>query len=491
MQKIYVKTCRVISLLLWITLLTACGGVPRHIQIAQRESMTLEEKLQQLVYRGASRTEVVVTLGPVTGYTHDTLSYTVHVTDTDVIHIYRFPIDSMQYLDPDHSLSRYRLVLTFDENGSLYDYHRLPIDYLEEERVYHYFKYKTHRTEKYWDEAYKTGFAAVQCRDTRHCWAVGAGLILETTDGGKSWVNHVGGLDLDKHRPSADPLLYSVDFPDPLNGWLSGGNSWHSPGGGGLILHSADGGENWEVQLKTNWWQILPTARLSSITFRGNRQGLAVGSRGTIFHTSDSGNTWTDQSSGTKEILSSVAFCDAQSGWAVGSRWTILHTSDGGQSWRPQTIQTDQLPKTMPDKSFPWLTDVNALNCHQGWIAGGYGTILHTEDGGLTWLFQPSGTTERLNAVQFISPHQGWAVGDRGVILKTINGGQDWITQSSGTREDLRDLSFVDENHGWVGGSYGLILHTADGGITWKKQCLVYDCAGEAAQQFYWQPWLK
>jgi photosystem II stability/assembly factor-like uncharacterized protein len=104
---------------------------------------------------------------------------------------------------------------------------------------------------------------------------------------------------------------------------------------------------------------------------------------------------------------------------------------------------------------------------------------------------QPSGTTEGLNAVQCISPHQGWAAGDRGVILKTINGVQDWITQSSGTREDLRDPSFVDENHGWVSGSYGLILHTTDGGITWKKQCLVYDCAGAAAEQFYWQPWLK
>ena len=387
-----------ISLLLWLTLMTACGDVARHIRIAQRGTMTFEEKLQQLVYRGASRTEVVVTLGPVTGYTHDTLSYSVDVTDTGVVDIDRFPRVAMLYLDPEHS-GLYRLVLTFDENGSLYDYHRPPIDYTEERRVYRYFKYKTPRTEINWDAAYQTGFTAVQCRDTRHCRAVGgAGLILETTDGGKSRVTHVGGPDRDKHRPSADPLLYSVVFPDPRNGWASGGNWWGLPGSAGLILHSVDGGEHWEVQLKSSWWRILPIASLSSIAVRGNRQGWAVGGRGTIFHTSDGGRTWVDQ---------------------------------------------------------------------------------------------PSGTTEGLNAVQCISPHQGWAAGDRGVILKTINGGQDWITQSSGTREDLRDPSFVDENHGWVSGSYGLILHTTDGGITWKKQCLVYDCAGAAAQQFYWQPWLK
>lgn len=501
MPKVHVKTYMVIPLLLWVALMTACGGVPRHIQIAQRENLTLEEKLQQLVYRGASRTEVLATLGSSTGYTQDTLSYTVSVTDTGSVQILRFPVLSIGYPDSGHP-GYYRWVLKFDEHGSLYDYRRVPIDRAEATRVYEYLRDKIHMAAGEWHGAYRTGFAALQCRDTAHCWAVGgAGLVLETTDGGKSWANHLSGTDRYKRLPSVVPSLYAAAFPDRMNGWLTGHDSLMPVGG--LILHSADGGENWQFQLKSDSaWR--PRDFLSSIAFSGNRQGWVVGGRGTILHTSDGGSTWAGQSSETKAALLSVAFCDGQSGWAVGSSWTILHTSDGGQSWHPQAIRTDQLPMKTPEgKPFPWLlplfidlyedvlTSVNVIDCRQGWVAGDHGAIFHTEDGGTTWRAQLSGTTERLNAVQFISAHQGWAVGDRGVILRTINGGQDWMTQSSGTREDLRDLSFVDENHGWVGGSYGIILHTADGGKTWAKQCLVYDCAVEAAQQFYWQPWLK
>lgn len=173
----------------------------------------------------------------------------------------------------------------------------------------------------------------------------------------------------------------------------------------------------------------------------------------------------------------SVSFCDGKSDWAVGSSRTILHTSDAGKNWHAQSTDADQLPSKAPEGKlfvypsllsiFPYedpLTSLSVIDCRQGWIAGDRGIILHTEDGGATWLAQLSGTTESLNAVQSISAHQGWAVGNGGVILRTIDGGREWKSQSSGTREDLRDLSFVDAEHGWIGGSYGMILHTSNGG---------------------------
>jgi photosystem II stability/assembly factor-like uncharacterized protein len=352
-----------------------------------------------------------------------------------------------------------------------------------------------------WHPAFWAGFTALECTNTEHCWAAGgAGLVLETTDGGKSWVSHASGID--RHRRlDIIPSIYSVSFPDSVNGWLTGHDS--SITIGGLILHSADGGKSWSFQLKSDS-VLFPRHALWSINFNDNRQGWAVGGKGTILHTSDGGSTWAAQSSGTKAALLSVGFCNGQSGWAVGSSRTILHTSDAGQSWHSQAISADQLPSKAPEGKpflfpsllsiFPYenpLTSLSVINCRQGWIAGDNGIILHTEDGGVAWLAQQSGTTESLNAVQFISAHQGWAVGNRGVILKTVDGGKEWKSQPSGTREDLRDLSFVDAEHGWIGGSYGTILHTSDGGVTWTNQCLVYDCAGKAAEKFYWHPWLK
>lgn len=503
MQRLCVRIDLLILLLMGVISLGACTSVPSHTQIARSEGLTLEEKIQDLAHRGASRTEVVATLNYPTGYTYHTLSYSVSIADHGgKTVVYAYPYYVMDYAASGHP-GCYHWVLIFDEHGSLYTHRREPVDCSEPDRVYRYLRDEMPATAAIsWDFAYRTGFTALECSDIQHCWVVGgAGLVMETADGGQSWVTHASGTNRHKRLPGVVPTLYSVAFADSLNGWLAGHDSLFSVGG--FILHSLDGGENWAFQLKSDSvWR--PRHALWHIGSSSDGQVWALGDKGTILHTEDGGKTWSNQPSGTKAALLSVEFCDEQTGWAVGSSWTILHTSDAGRSWQSQVLRSDQLPIRTPEpKPFPWpmylsiypyedvLTSVSFIDCRQGWIAGDHGAILHSEDGGTTWAAQPSGTTNRLNAVQFASAQYGWAVGDRGVILKTINGGSEWMLQSSGTREDLRDVAFVDEDHGWIVGSYGTILHTSDGGTTWTKQCLVYDCAGEAAQQFYWHPWLK
>src|SRR5712664_948692 len=70
---------------------------------------------------------------------------------------------------------------------------------------------------------------------------------------------------------------------------------------------------------------------------------VAVGTYGTIVRSSDSGATWTLQSSGTTGNLWAVAFWDANTGIAVGNNGTILRTSDGGLTWTPQSSGTDRI----------------------------------------------------------------------------------------------------------------------------------------------------
>src|SRR5215469_4396593 len=60
---------------------------------------------------------------------------------------------------------------------------------------------------------------------------------------------------------------------------------------------------------------------------------------------------------------------------AVGDDSTILHTEDGGKSWIPQVSNTkNRLPK---NHSFP----SPSLPHNLGWAVGQYGTIVQTEDG--------------------------------------------------------------------------------------------------------------
>ncbi len=46
------------------------------------------------------------------------------------------------------------------------------------------------------------------------------------------------------------------------------------------------------------------------------------------------------QKTGTEVTLMSVFFRDANLGWAVGSGGTVLKTTDGGQKWKKQTSGT-------------------------------------------------------------------------------------------------------------------------------------------------------
>src|SRR5215813_4098595 len=97
---------------------------------------------------------------------------------------------------------------------------------------------------------------------------------------------------------------------------------------------------------------------------------------------------------------------------------------------------------------------------------GGSGTILRTDDGGITWTLQSSGTNNSLWAVSFVDANTGTAVGARGTILRTDDGGITWTPQFSGTTENLTSVSFVDANTGIAVG-VRVILRTDDGGATW------------------------
>ncbi len=146
------------------------------------------------------------------------------------------------------------------------------------------------------------------------------------------------------------------------------------------------------------------------------------------------------------------------SGWTVGDDAKILHTDDGGVTWKTQNSGTG----TFFSVTFPTRLS--------GWTVGGGGAIWHTVDGGETWGGETSGVTGDLTEVAFVGPESGWVVGDGGTILHTEDAGSTWKPQSSGTSDNLWSLAIVTSQSGWVGGANGTILHTEDGGSSWKVQ---------------------
>src|SRR6266852_1664330 len=58
-----------------------------------------------------------------------------------------------------------------------------------------------------------------------------------------------------------------------------------------------------------------------------------------------------------------------------------------------------------------YLNSMAFVTQKSGWVVGGAGIILHSEDGGGTWNPQSSGTSTVLNSVAFATPQLGWVVG--------------------------------------------------------------------------------
>jgi photosystem II stability/assembly factor-like uncharacterized protein len=182
---------------------------------------------------------------------------------------------------------------------------------------------------------------------------------------------------------------------------------------------------------------------------RADSRIVAVGERGLIALSDDSGKTWKQADCPVSVTLTGVTFADAKTGWAIGHAGTILHTEDGGQSWRLQLDGTraariveahaktggadvtgtlsavaNQLVADGPDKPFLDLQFSDALH---GIVVGPYGLIFRTDDGGKNWQSMmhkvPNPKGLHLYAVR-MSRDSIWVAGEQGFLARSIDGGK-------------------------------------------------------------------
>lgn len=318
-----------------------------------------------------------------------------------------------------------------------------------------------------------------------------AGALFVTSDGGATWEARDAGTALDLHSVSYNGATISV----------TGGDYLYD----GFVLVSSDGGDSWETQ-------SVPRS-LNNVTWRDAANGVAVGSGGSLFATSDGGASWAPlQKTVSPQGLFGVAFADASNGIAVGGAGTIVATTDGGKKWTLQTsgtglwlyavaaqgatawiaaggdIQTfDRVILRTQDGGTTWTnvtpTDLNApllsLACADANHCVGVGecgVAARSDDGGATWTTViPADCTSQktLEGVVFRDASHAVAVGID-TVLASSDGGTTWTSSLPPSDQELRGVTFVDANNGFVAGGHqqdqGTILHTSDGGVTWDVQ---------------------
>ncbi len=111
---------------------------------------------------------------------------------------------------------------------------------------------------------------------------------------------------------------------------------------------------------------------LADVFFLDTNTGWAVGQYGVIIKTTNGGQAWSRQTSGTSSNLNAVHFADANSGWAVGQDGNILSTTDGGTTWTKTIWTIERFGNAIPVMFF----GVHAVDPNHAWAVGRSGEII-------------------------------------------------------------------------------------------------------------------
>jgi len=371
----------------------------------------------------------------------------------------------------------------------------------------------------HWNSSYPTGseqYFSVYFTSLLNGWIAGAantnGVIKKTTDGGTTWTNSLiptnrmnsikfidenigcavgdagkifftsnGGTNWNSGSNSSTSDLKDVYLENDGEGWAVGYD--------GTIIYTSDYGNTWSAQTSptteiiygiekdraVGWagiilhretaWQFESsgfTDDVRGLDFGDDGiRGLAVGENGKILYTSDAGNSWTSDNSGTNYDFYDIDVISGALGWTpraliVGEHGTVLSGQYG--YWVDKTISTT-------DKLFAVYRFVSG----KAWVAGEWGRIWKTTNMGDSWALKHENTSYHLYAINFVTANLGWAAGMSGTILKTTDGGESWFDVSPNNHNFFRSIYFVNNFLGWVVGNDGAIFKTTDGGYTWVQ----------------------
>jgi photosystem II stability/assembly factor-like uncharacterized protein len=226
------------------------------------------------------------------------------------------------------------------------------------------------------------------------------------------------------------------------------------------VLFSSDTGETWQSRPIGGVGNFLSVAHPDA-------ERIYVGNdRGGLRFTTDGGASWRDTSLGSLPLTDITLIRGSgevsYSGQVV-SPYTAYRSTDNGGRWdyeifplslagtalrgdvspagvyfavgydaaelpfarimrrRPQDSAWTNYNFAPPGPSVV-LRDVCAASASTLYVCGSGGTILRSLDGGAAWFSMTSGTTRRLNAIDFASDKAGMAAGDSGTVLTTVNG---------------------------------------------------------------------
>jgi len=252
------------------------------------------------------------------------------------------------------------------------------------------------------------------------------------------------GAYVDPNHVPAIPTNFAAK--SLLQGAATAGNRLVAVGARGHIIVSEDSGKTWR--------QVLTPASsdLVAVMFPGTKLGWAVGHGGIVLHTADSGNTWIKQLDGKQATELALRYYEAQEGEAA-------------------TISLRKLKSAIEQGLTQSLLDVYFENDRTGFIVGTFNRIFRTNDGGKSWVpWMDRIDNPRESHLYSIRGSSGqiYITGERGMVWRLDFSTQRFVLQQTPYNGTLFG-SVVDLPNIVVFGMRNNVLHSSDEGKTWKR----------------------
>jgi photosystem II stability/assembly factor-like uncharacterized protein len=268
-----------------------------------------------------------------------------------------------------------------------------------------------------------------------------------------------------------DLELYSVHFATPDVGWVAGGKSMLT---GGVILGTTDGGKTWAIQVgdpESND-RSYGHLRVLSPSLAFAVQATAGGHR---LHRTEDGKNWVAMGQ-IADHRTDYTFLSKDVGFMTYDR-QIFKTQDGGRSWKPAygckvRVEVGGLTRDVQCD----FVDIHFLNNSTGMAVSRVlpdnagNVIARTEDGGATWktwVVLPGETTTE-GALKMLSASEVVLRTQNGKMFHSADGGQTW-NGVSGQAQGKPDLEFANPQLGWMM-VYQDMHYTTSGGKSWVSR---------------------
>ncbi len=234
---------------------------------------------------------------------------------------------------------------------------------------------------------------------------------------------------------------------------------------------------------QSNYAQELPgvvRAEFLDVQQTGTRL-VAVGERGHIVYSEDSGKTWTQARVPTTVTLTRLFFTDDKTGWAVGHEGNILVSNDGGVNWEVQRQGMTAQVKINKDNVELAKARVKELKTKLKKAAGkdkesDIEEQLDEADFELEdakALVKEPASPPPLMDIWFADAERGFAVGAYGTLLYTANGGdewQDWSRKVDNVDQlHLNGIDGSDDGKLWIASEWGNVFRSEDWGESWEQ----------------------